>query len=356
MSATGWAVVLAVLLATTLVLGAFVLLLERPRHLGRFARTRRWFVGCLGACVIAVLGVVVGQGDPTRIAAPSSAPAKTASLATVLRLVGASNTIHSVPADLAPSVAQAVSEPYWNLGEPPGASGCVITIPASTAPACIFGDLHGTHTMVLYGDSHAGMWFAALDDIAKRAHWRLVVLFKSACPAALLSTRAPGTTVRWLACDSWHAYAVRRIRSINPDLLIVTQNPASPPNGTGYNSTQWQQGLEELIRRTASPTTDAIVLGDIPPSRGPNCLAQHVHDVQACSTSVAAHQPYSRAEKRAAAAEGARYVSVTPWFCARSCSPIIGTYNVYFSAGHVALDYSRFLEGVLAQKLNLASF
>jgi hypothetical protein len=79
----------------------------------------------------------------------------------------------------------------------------------------------------------------------------------------------------------------------------------------------------------------------------------HTDNVQACSGKP--DSPYNSAEKRAAASEGARYVDVTPWFCARACSPVIGDYDVYWNDTHVAVGYSQFLEGALATTLDLPS-
>ena len=38
------------------------------------------------------------------------------------------------------------------------------------------------------------MWFRAIDGIAIRAHWKLVVLFKPGCPANDLSVPPPGAS------------------------------------------------------------------------------------------------------------------------------------------------------------------
>src|ERR1700686_3442969 len=170
MSATGWAILLAVLIGLAVVVGSVVLLLEQPRHLDRFARTRRWSVVSLVVSVVATLGVVMGQGDRSQIAVPSSETPKTVSLATVLREVKASDKVQTVPTDLMPPLAEAVKEPPSNWGGPTPA--CQAAIQANRGPSCEFGDRRGSHTMVLYGDSHAAMWFQALDDIAIRAHWR----------------------------------------------------------------------------------------------------------------------------------------------------------------------------------------
>jgi hypothetical protein len=62
---------------------------------------------------------------------------------------------------------------------------------------------------------------------------------------------------------------------------------------------------------------------------------------------------YVRAERQAAASAGDRYIDVIPWFCAKKCSPVIGRYDVYFDQSHVSSGYARFLEGVLAQKIDV---
>ena len=53
-------------------------------------------------------------------------------------------------------------------------------------PACTYGDPQGTHTMVLYGDSHAAMWFYPLDLIASVSHWKFGHPSKGWCPASML--------------------------------------------------------------------------------------------------------------------------------------------------------------------------
>jgi len=204
------------------------------------------------------------------------------------------------------------------------------------------------------------MWFRALDDIASRSHWRLVLLWKLACPASPLSSQAPGNRGDWVACDQWHNFAINRINQIDPSLLIISQASYDlTPNGGFYTPKRWKRGLEQLLMSVSSPHTVKLVLGDIPlPTgpAGPNCLAQHIDEVQACSNVPSALRPFNIAEERAATAEGARYVSVTPWFCAKECSPVIGSYDVYWDTHHVAVGYSLFLEGVLTQALNLPSF
>lgn len=351
MSVTSSTVFLAVLLGLTVALGVVVLTLEQPDRLGRFPRTRFAAVATLGLSTVAIIGVVIVQDRHSSHAGSSSLPANAISLATVLHAVAASDDIRTVPDNLIPPLSQVPTVP--NLGFPPTSTGCVPGYEQSAVPSCTFGDRTGGRTMVLYGDSHAGMWFRALDDIATRAHWKLIVLFKPACLADPLPTHLSAATGVWVACNRWHRFAIARINRLDPDLLVVTQSVSQTPNGVDYTPTQWRSGLRDLLRQVIAHRT--VVLGDIPASRGPTCVAQHADDVQVCSPSATKAETvtYVRAERQAAVSVGDRYVDVIPWFCAKTCSPIIGRYDVYFDQSHVSVGYSRYLEGVLAQKLDL---
>jgi peptidoglycan/LPS O-acetylase OafA/YrhL len=337
---------------------------ENPvRHAKVLFRVRWASVG-LGITLVAVtLGVITlrtnvanaSGGGPEKA---SRVYSRTASLHTVLQLVAESKDIQTVSANLIPPLPQAVTEPLSNLGVPTVSTGCWPAATQSTVPACAFGDRTGSHTMVLYGDSHAGMWFKALNDIATRARWRLVVLTKGSCPASDLPTHPTGATGEWVACDRWHRFAINRIDKIAPDLLLVSQAAYDQtPAGLYYTPANWERGLEQLLRRVSSPNAMKVVLGEMPSSGGPGCLAHHTADVQACSVPIGSFvRPYSAAERRAADRTKAQYIDITPWFCVKTCSSIIGKYSAYYITNHVALGYSRFLEGVLAQALDLPRF
>jgi len=263
--------------------------------------------------------------------------------------VAASNRIEHVPADLVPhSYAEAVSRP--NLGFPP--SQCVQGAGDDSVPACVFGDTSASRTVVLYGDSHAGMWFHAFDDIAQRDGWKLVVLFKEGCPASLISVRLPLVAQDFTQCDAWHRNVLQRINALDPDVLVVTQEIDSAPDGTYFSPSQWQGAMQDLL--TTAKAGRKVVLGDIPITPGPLCVSRFPKTVQQCSRPPGnGLHGYNGAERAAAQAAHATYVDVTPWFCARRCSSVIGNFNVYWNPYHVAVGYTEFLEGVLAHALGL---
>jgi len=336
-------------------------LLENPvRHAKVLLRIRWASVGLGVALVAMTLGTVslssvaangsgTGSGKtPTSVATPG------ASRQAVLRLVAASDEITTVPANLVPPLSQVAANQFSDGGFPPYGTCFPPPSPFRVA-ACTFGDRAGESTMVLYGDSYAGMWFQALNAIALNAHWRLIVLARPSCPASPIPVTPVGGTGDWTQCDQWHRYVINYINRLDPNLLIVSQFFLyKHPSGLYYTPGQWRRGLEALFTRITAPKTAKLVLGSIPNDGGGLCLVGHPRDVQECSiprNSVAS--PDTIAEKLAAAATGARYIDVLPWFCTDTCSPIIGNYDVYILGNHLTLGYSLFLRGVLAQAIDL---
>ncbi len=274
----------------------------------------------------------------------------------MLHLVAAAPRITSVPADLTPSLAATHAD--WGAAPLP----CETTFAQTSMPACVFGDPHGSRTMALYGDSHAAMWFDAIGFIAALSHWRLLYLGKYSCPAADLPFQNPAgfgdPTGRYEQCDSWHRFALDRMDAVRPDLVIIAQYPDPAPDGKNYSPEEWRAGLVRTIGELPA-SAKVIVLGNIPehPGAGPQCLALHPHDVQACS---GPNSPYitqqNTAEREAADTSGARYIDTTPWFCSSTCTDVIGHFQPYWDGYHVTETYSLALVGVLDRALDLASY
>ena len=217
--------------------------------------------------------------------------------------------------------------------------------------------------MVLYGDSHAAMWFQVINVIAKLSHWRLVVLAKGSCPVVGLPFQSPrsdpGPGGVFTACAHWHAFAIQRIRKIHPDLVVITQFPEGSPENGPYPASVWKVATVAAIRHLPVPADRVTVLGNIPsdPHGGPMCLSLHQTDVQACSgPELGFLAPYNTAERRAAASTGAHYIDTFPWFCSTTCSDVVGHYQPYLDRNHLTATYATVLGRVLADAINLNSY
>jgi len=345
--AIGW-----LALAYVAALATYHLVEDPIRHYRRIIRNRWASVGLgivlTGAtlCTLIVLFQVHG-GNREVSAGPVAAGG--ASPQQVQRLVASSVHVQAVPRDLTPAI--------WGG---PSAPGCFLSAAETTAPACVFGDTHGDRTMIVYGDSHAAMWFQTLDDIATGAGWRLMILSKGSCPAELLPfVNPPGVGPsggEFRACAQWHAYAVRRINQVKPNLVVVTQEAGVGPHDSGTRA-EWQTGLSKLFAAIHVRAARLVVLGNIPlsPKNGTACVEEHPTNLPICAGHIPDfYSPWRAAEQRAAAVAHAQYIDTLPWFCSQGiCPAVIGHYSVYFDRYHVTAPYARYLETVLGDALHL---
>jgi hypothetical protein len=302
---------------------------------------------------VASVDLVVHQVE---VGAPSVGLEGALSPAEVAHLVAVAPRITALPSP-APPVAGVKGD--WGGPSPP----CWPTYAETSEPACIFGDPEGSHTIALYGDSHAAMWFDVLDRIANRAHWRLLVLAKGGCPTLSLPFQNPAGSGPpggdYTACDRWHTFALARMRAVRPDLVVITQDVELGPGGVPHSAARWRSATVDTIRGLPVPPGRVIVLGDIPqqPHAGPRCLSLHPTDVRVCSGS---NNPYiathSAAERQAAASTGARYIDTFPWFCSSVCTDVVGHYRPYWDGFHVTASYSVALGQVLENALDLPAY
>ena len=157
---------------------------------------------------------------------------KPAGDARVVRTGGSRGRSHHLTSQYhSASGVASLCRPGWDIVEQ---RRCIPTESSSHEAICVLGDPKGHRLIVLYGDSHALMWRPAFGTIARRAHWRLVILAKPSCPAALVSVEDPPSmklTGRFTACDQWHQWAVNWINKNKPQLVVATQLVPYPAPG-----------------------------------------------------------------------------------------------------------------------------
>jgi SGNH domain-containing protein len=287
--------------------------------------------GLLGACATTV----------TPGLRPSDEPAPRWSLTRVLAAVRQAPAIRSLPAGLTPSLDAAGQDIGFDSDK------CEAGPAAERIDPCVFGDPASSTRVVLFGDSHAGMWLPALIEIARRRHWQLTFFGKPACPAPEI--------VVWNqpSCDRFRAYAEQQIVTARPDLVLIASG--SYGRKTGHDrpvtATEWQGGLTRTLESLRRSGARVIVVGDTPvPARsGPQCLAVHAQDIAACFTTRAAatRRVFDGADQGAAQATGAGYVAVLPWLCGAVCTPVVGHVLVYRNRFQLTATYARMLNGVL---------
>lgn len=244
--------------------------------------------------------------------------------------------VTAVPADLTPTLTD-----HGEGADPFDDEGCHQSLGrrAVTDNGCEYGNVDANRTMFLMGDSHALHWFPALDRIAMEDEWRLVSYTKDACPAYDLPVFSPRLNRDYVECDEWREDVLDRIQREQPELVVLS-NRGPRGHSPQPPMDEWLAALEGVVERLPE-SSEVAVLGQNPtmPHDVPECLSDHLDDVEACAAPVSAviDGELQRGEEAAAARAGASYVDTTGLVCrTESCVPIVGNLMVFRDSHHLS--------------------
>jgi peptidoglycan/LPS O-acetylase OafA/YrhL len=314
----------------------------------------------VGLALAALHLPVPASPAPTAGRAPVEALASgTVTVPQLQRLVRAGSTSIVLPRDLTPALARARSDS-------PRDGGCLVP-PASRFVSDNIGrgcERHGaadgSRLMVLFGDSHAQQWFAALDTIARKRGWRLAVFTKTDCGPALGQVGKDGGSVPYTACDQWRLRALDRIQELRPAMVVMSgRNRESSPldvRATAGPDQDWASAWVATVNRVKQAGAVPVVIPDTPVARRdvPGCLADHPVAIGRCHLEVfkSLYLPRQRIVRALVQAHGARVVDSTAWFCTPTiCPAVIGDTVVYRDDNHLTSAYAKRLAGVLDEAL-----
>src|SRR6185437_15705125 len=196
-----------------------------------------------------------------------------------------------------------------------------------------YGDPQGSHTLVVYGDSHGRMWLPAFDAIGKFAHWKVLQLTKGHCQVADYSTWLDSEKRVYGECIAFRSFALDRIRRLHPDVVVLAsmwKDALMAVNGrptTKGLAAAWAAGLASMITKIKQSAKKVIVLGDIayPKQAGADCLSLHRDDIRPCNTPRvdAVFEADNSIDRTVATRQGALYVNTIPWFCTATVCPAV---------------------------------
>jgi hypothetical protein len=288
-----------------------------------------------------------GTADPYA-AALSNATAQ------VQRAVTESLPTRNVPVNLAPSLPDA------NGDEPPVfVDGCLDSYLPTGVENCDFGDTSSPTSIVLFGDSHAAMWFPAVDSAAERFGLNLYTWTKATCPPLILPIFSPVLGRNYAECDQWRQNVLARIAQVHPALVIlgVARHYTDIYGFTPY-SPQWLQGLSAMVSEIRRLGPKVLVMGPIPkpPFNVPGCLSVHLASATACTVALSqgVDVPGKVAEEGASAAAGGSYLDPDPWFCtSTTCAVMVDNLLVYRDDNHMTATYASYLGPAVIDELGL---
>ena len=237
------------------------------------------------------------------------------------------------------------------LGDVPHIPGACTAYPGQTQSSlCHLGTANASHTLILFGDSHAAVWVSDAVAWARRAGWTVVPLIKWACkPPQWVSPTGPKD------CRRWFDWAAAVSASIHPSAALVT----------GYYSwvgadaeQQLGDGLGQAVSTLRRITPHTVLLGDVPQRsvQPVDCLLRPGATATSCS------DPLSETEAELtvtvadlAARAHASFVDTTGWFCSSGqCPLVVGSLVTYIDADHVSQTYASALSTVFSSAVSKA--
>jgi hypothetical protein len=315
----------------------------------------------LAGCGI-ISGSSASGGQPTSAAPVAIRLSQFATLGQVKLAVRAAENIVRPPSGVEPSLQ--ILANYGDFGDTDSYSCPGVTVNMSSVDVndCIFGDVNATRTMVLVGDSRAQMWFNVIDAIATSSKWRLVFLAKSGCPVPLATyeTNNDGTLTNapWAACSGWHKFIIATIRSLAPQLVIVSSSAEMDLAAPAHVASAPEETRDTLaFLHRLPPSAKVVVLGGFPQpgaTVSPTlCLSKNPGDVARCAYEPSPFVRQINAALRQAAREDhADYINQEPWLCGQVCPAVIADIIPYTIDGyHIDNTYAQYLTGVLWSSL-----
>jgi hypothetical protein len=241
------------------------------------------------------------------------------------------------------------------------ADGCHINDYQTTKPRdCVYGDVAGVRTAVLYGDSHAAQWLPALDRYARDQGWRLEYHTKAACSPVLLPLWERTLRREYDECFKWRDAVLRRIEKSDPGVIFVgSSRDYEILDGAGAKQTReilpvWQQGLTEALIGLRAEASRVVLLAETPfLTYDPlDCLADPA--VSGCDLprTVVVDEDYAAVEAAAARAAGVSLLTANDLLCPGTTCPVVVDETVVFrDQHHVTATYMALLAAPIANLL-----
>lgn len=243
------------------------------------------------------------------------------------------------PASAAADKPDPYQDDCWVLGDFTDQKVCTY---GSTAP--------GASEVALIGNSHAGHWLPALQEIAEAENLRITTYLVSECFTVPVEIEF-GSAERNAACMAWNERVLRETSDGRFDLLVVSNRTARPLAGVAAQdqADAAEQAHRASLERWREGGTPVVVIRDTPYATEiknvPDCIAEHLDDLAACDGDRDREQPDPLA--RAAASfpdDEVALVDLTDLICAdETCYSTVGGVIVYFDSGHLTGTFARSL-------------
>ena len=264
-------------------------------------------------------------------------------------------------ADVVPApieAAQDKSDAYDNQAD---GHDCWAYQPSFPTKQCTFGEATSAKNVVLVGNSHAGQWLPALQQVAADQHLKITTMLASRC--ALSDVRQQfDTAANATACLSWVHRTTQRVVALHPDLVVMANriSVGAETDGTTSSEQLYLQGYASILRTWRDAGIRTVVLRDTPAPgvSVPDCIAEKKTAYRDCNGTRQAWLPPAPEQQAVQQVHSplVSFVDLTDHICGpTTCSAVTGGVITYFDATHLTATYARtlapYLGPILAKAL-----
>jgi peptidoglycan/LPS O-acetylase OafA/YrhL len=340
------------------------LFVEDPVRAGRLLVTRpaRWTFLCAGSGMALLLALAAGGTAHLRDEVQKAERQTRAVLADQPRCFGAASRDPEHPCSNAKLRLRVVPTPLEAKNGPN--APCEVAFHIQGKKVCSFGvpERHAAATIALIGDSHAGHWRYAVQEVARANNWHGLGIGHASCPLSKAIRPLQGSDRAH--CIRWKRDVFRWLDD-HPEVSTIFVSQLS--GGTGVVPSNGRDAFGTAVAgylaawKALPPSVKhVIVIRDTPKVRGntdtciERAMARHRPAGPACAV------PRGGALDRDPAAVAAgrdrsgriQVADLTRFFCDRSrCFPVIGGALVFKDSTHVTSVYAATLGPYLGRRV-----
>ncbi|MGO4523765.1 acyltransferase family protein [Microvirga sp. 2MCAF35] len=213
--------------------------------------------------------------------------------------------------------------------------------------ACAYGDPNAKRKIVMIGDSHAGHFYPAFEELARKGSIYFQGLSKSACLFSLEAFYHPTFKRLYTECLEWSKNVIAWLERERPDLVLISQSPLYPETTSPGIVQAWSRLLAMgLDVRFVRPTPWL----DFDPDK---CLINHRNwSIDCAPKRDVAFKP--DLPGTTASQLKLSILDITSYLCDRErCPVVVGGIIVYRDRHHLTATFARSLSGAFEKELSL---
>ena len=226
-------------------------------------------------------------------------------------------------------------------------------------PVCSYGK--GDIKVALVGNSHAGQWFPAVEQLAEKNDWQVDTYVASRC-AIIGEEQKFNTDVKSEGCEQMGDWVTEQIQEKDYDLVISSNRQSVPVRG-GHgmegSAAPAREAYEKLLTLWSDTGAEVVVIKDTPwpgttLDNVPDCVAQNRGDLEECSGSAEKWIPADPQVDAVNALDepGVVAVDMNDQLCRdERCYSVVGGLLAYWDHSHLTETFAQSLSPKLGKRM-----